>query len=94
MYGKIERNIIRSEKFKGPITTERLLGGSNIVLCTLSMFSHPKFDSAGFTRIVPVDTVIVDEASQIELGDYVPLLGHHGRKISKLVFIGDDKQRK
>lgn len=93
LYGKIERNVIRSEKFGDKIVVEQLLRGSRVILCTLSTFCHPRFDSAGFALFVPVDTVIVDEASQIEVGDYVPLLGHHGRKINKLVFIGDDKQR-
>ncbi|EPS96649.1 hypothetical protein FOMPIDRAFT_1087510, partial [Fomitopsis schrenkii] len=45
-----------------------------------------------FTELVPVKTVIVDEASQIELGDYLPLLARFGRGIEKLVFVGDDKQ--
>ena len=57
------------------------------------MFSHPHMVPAGYTRLVPVETVIVDEASQIELGDYLPLLGRFNRSIKKLVFIGDDKQR-
>ena len=47
-----------------------------------------------YTCLVPVKTVIVDEASQIELGDYLPLQARFGRNIKKLVFIGDDKQRK
>ncbi|KZT00794.1 uncharacterized protein LAESUDRAFT_665317 [Laetiporus sulphureus 93-53] len=57
------------------------------------MLSHPRIVLSGFTRIVPLSTVIVDEASQIELGDYLPLLGNFGSKIKKLAFIGDDKQR-
>lgn len=46
----------------------------------------------GFTEIVPVQTVIVDEASQIEVGDYLPMLARHKTSLRKMVFIGDDKQ--
>ncbi|KZT19145.1 P-loop containing nucleoside triphosphate hydrolase protein [Neolentinus lepideus HHB14362 ss-1] len=34
----------------------------------------------------------LDEASQIEVGDYAPLLRSYGKSLNKLVFIGDDKQ--
>jgi superfamily I DNA and/or RNA helicase len=61
------------------------------MLCTLSMLSNDRLDD--FTRLVPVDTVIVDEASQIEVGDYFPMLFRFQNSIRKLVFIGDDKQR-
>lgn len=58
------------------------------------MLSITRLETAGFTRLVPVETVIVDEASQIELGGYLTILARFGRNIKKLVFIGDDKQRK
>jgi superfamily I DNA and/or RNA helicase len=45
-------------------------------------------------RLVPSQTLIVDEASQIEIGDYFPLLDRFKHTLSKLVFIGDNKQRK
>ena len=57
------------------------------------MLATYRLMSTGFTRLVPVETVIVDEASQIELGDYLPLLSRFGQGIEKLVFVGDDKQR-
>jgi superfamily I DNA and/or RNA helicase len=37
--------------------------------------------------------MIFDEASQIEIGDYLPLLVRFRSTLQKLVFIGDDKQR-
>ncbi|TFY60454.1 hypothetical protein EVJ58_g5144 [Rhodofomes roseus] len=93
LYGKIERNVIRSELFTDhSIDTETRLLGSKVILCTLSMLSNPRLMMSGYTRLVPVETVIVDEASQIEMGDYVPLLGRFNRTLKKLVFIGDDKQ--
>jgi superfamily I DNA and/or RNA helicase len=46
-----------------------------------------------FANVVPIHTVIFDEASQIEVGDYLPLLHRFRHSLQKLVFIGDDKQR-
>ncbi|KAH9917839.1 P-loop containing nucleoside triphosphate hydrolase protein [Fomitopsis serialis] len=93
LYTKIERNVIRSDAFGDHVVgSERLLLGSTVILCTLSMLSSQRLATSGYTRLVPVETVIVDEASQIELGDYLPLLGRFDRSIKKLVFIGDDKQ--
>ncbi|KAG2074290.1 hypothetical protein BDR04DRAFT_1071679, partial [Suillus decipiens] len=54
------------------------------------MLSNPRIEE--FTRRVPVQTVIFDEASQIEVGDYLPLLQRFRHKLQKMVFIGDDKQ--
>ena len=36
-------------------------------------------------------TVVVDEASQIEIGNYIPLLSSYS-SIRKICFFGDDKQ--
>jgi regulator of nonsense transcripts 1 len=48
---------------------------------------------AQITRVVPVETLVIDEASQIDVGDYLPVIHRHQSKLQKLVFIGDDKQR-
>ncbi|CCM01391.1 uncharacterized protein FIBRA_03442 [Fibroporia radiculosa] len=93
LYEDIERNVIRSDDFApNAVGMSRLLLDSRVILCTISMLSHPRLGSTGLTRLVPVTTVIVDEASQIELGDYLPLLYKFGQNLRKLVFIGDDKQ--
>lgn len=93
LYSKIEPNVIRSDQFSNPTVTARRLAGSRVILCTLSMLSHPRLSTSGVFQIAPVNTVILDEASQIEVGDYLPLLSRFGRDLHKLVFIGDDKQR-
>lgn len=95
LYHRIDDNIVRSDQFPDDIvTTSRLLNGARVILCTMSMLSNPRLVTAGFTRLVPVDTVIIDEASQIEVGDYLPMLNQFAKTIRKIVFIGDDKQRK
>ena len=71
---------------------ERLLLGSRVILCTISMLSTNRLTQLGFTNIVPVQTVIVDEASQIEAGNYLPIFVKYKTTLRKMIFIGDDKQ--
>lgn len=88
----MENNVIRSDDFPhSRLPAERLLKGSRVVLCTLSMLSNDRL--AVFTHVVPPGLFIFDEASQIEVGDYVPMLHRYQKTTHKLVFIGDDKQR-
>ena len=53
------------------------------------MLSNSKINL--FTSKVPIKTLVVDEASQIALGDYMSPLKKFST-IQKLCFIGDDKQ--
>lgn len=93
LYEKIQENLIRSDDFVGDlVAAQRLLLGSRVILCTLSMLSNKRIGA--FVCLVPPQTIIFDEASQIEVGNYVPVLHRFSRTVSKLVFIGDDKQRK
>ena len=56
------------------------------------MMSSDQVVRSGFVEIVPVEILIVDEASQVEIGDYlIPLSRFHGT-LQKITFIGDDKQ--
>lgn len=68
----------------------RLILGSRVMLCTVSMLANEKMGT--ITRLVPVQTVIFDEASQIETGAYIPVLHLFAKTLTKMVFIGDDKQ--
>ncbi|KAF9451888.1 P-loop containing nucleoside triphosphate hydrolase protein [Macrolepiota fuliginosa MF-IS2] len=91
LYEKIEGNIIRSDDFPTSIVAaERQLLGSRVILCTLSMLSNDRISR--FAQLVPPTLLIIDEASQIQVGDYVPMLHRYQKTIRKLVFIGDDKQ--
>ncbi|KAL4064434.1 hypothetical protein J3A83DRAFT_4271611 [Scleroderma citrinum] len=55
------------------------------------MLSNPSIGN--YVSIVPVNTIIFDEASQIEVGDYIPVIHRFSRSLRKMVFIGDNKQR-
>ena len=85
--------MIESGNFQHSIVdNESLVEGVRVILCTVSMLSANRVADCGFTAIVPVQTVIVDEASQIEAGDYLPILARYKTTLRKMIFIGDDKQ--
>lgn len=94
LYEKIKSNIITLEFLSDlNVDVQRELHGSRVILCTLSMLVHPSLMRSGTTRSVPVETILVDEASQIEVHDYLPILNRFHYSIRKLAFIGDVKQR-
>jgi hypothetical protein len=88
LYTSIRANIITGGEFK-----ERLseLNGCPVVLCTLSMLSSTTLMWQGVFRRTPLHTVVIDEASQIEIGDYIPLFTNFPT-VRKVVFIGDNMQ--
>lgn len=49
----------------------RIIGSSRVMLSTLSLLSNPALDDNGTFKIVPVDRLIVDEASQINVFEYM-----------------------
>ncbi|KAI0065320.1 P-loop containing nucleoside triphosphate hydrolase protein, partial [Artomyces pyxidatus] len=92
LYHQLLPNIIRSNELpKNAQALHKALDGAQVILCTLSMLSNPRLRDLGITRAVPVTKVIIDEASQIEVGDYVSLFSQF-QTVRKVCFIGDDKQ--
>ena len=93
LYTKIKKQVIRSDDFDLDIrTTAEALGDARVILCTLSMLSSDRVVKCHFTELVPVETLIVDEASQVEIGDYLIPLSKFYHTLQKLIFIGDDRQ--
>ena len=91
LYHKIDHNVLRSDNFAGNIVgADRQLLGSRVILCTLSMLANDKIRV--FTDVVPIQIVMFDEASQIEIGDYLPMLIRFRPSLRKMIFIGDNKQ--
>ncbi|KAH9481598.1 ATP-dependent helicase upf1 [Psilocybe cubensis] len=91
LYEKVERNVITSEDLPDDILqAEHMLPTSRVILCTLSMLSNRRLSP--ITSLVPLRTVIFDEASQIEIGDYLAMMLQFRSTLQKMVFIGDDKQ--
>lgn len=72
LYEEIRQRLIRSDDlFDDKVATERLLGGSSIILCTVSMLSNPALDECGVYDLVPVEHLVVDEASQIDSFEFM-----------------------
>lgn len=91
LYGGIESYIIRSDKFYEAAKSSRFRDVS-VILCTLSMLSNNLLSK--ITSFNPFVTMIVDEASQIEIGNYMPIFSKFKTTLRKVCFIGDDKQCK
>ncbi|KAG1876597.1 P-loop containing nucleoside triphosphate hydrolase protein [Suillus subalutaceus] len=90
LYANIRANIITSEDFSAPGFFKELQT-TPVILCTLSMLSSFALRRFGGFTAAPLRTLVIDEASQIEIGDYIPLFTSH-TSIRKVCFIGDDKQ--
>ncbi|KAG0706771.1 P-loop containing nucleoside triphosphate hydrolase protein, partial [Suillus ampliporus] len=93
LYASIRANIVISEEFSKPGVLQKHLQGCPVVLCTLSMLSSFMLLKQGGFTAAPLRTLVIDEASQIEIGDYIPMFTSH-TTIRKVCFIGDDKQYK
>jgi regulator of nonsense transcripts 1 len=72
IYEIIQGKLIRSDELPGdPGDLEQALGGTCIMLSTLSMLSNPTLDDKNVFEIVPVVQLVIDEASQINLFDFM-----------------------
>ncbi|KAK7050877.1 hypothetical protein VNI00_004989 [Paramarasmius palmivorus] len=88
LYGEVRNNLIPSNHFLK--TSPRDLQGCCVILCTLSMLSARLLTK--FTQLIPIKTMVVDEASQIQVGDYFGPFDIAKNTLRKVCFIGDDKQ--
>ena len=88
MYSQVKQNVIRSDAFK---SAGSKLNGVSVILCTLSMLSNVMIKLV-FLKKVPINCLVVDEASQIEIGNYITTFTEFGATLRKVCFIGDDKQ--
>ena len=89
LYLKVQKNIISSDTFHFASSRSNLKD-CQVILCTLSMLSSPSIHK--FTKQIPLKILVVDEASQIEIGNYVSTFSDFKFSLRKLCFIGDDKQ--
>lgn len=72
IYEAVEEHLVRSDEFPEDIRAlERVLNGSRIILSTLCMLSNPALHQNGMFTLVPVNTLVVDEASQINVFEYM-----------------------
>ena len=74
MYEEVNDVVICSRQLKqksGIAGTRRLFDGVTLVLSTLSMLSIPKLNDYGLLKLIPVRSLVVDEASQIDVFDFM-----------------------
>ena len=78
---EIEATIIRSDELPNtPLEVSRMFDDVTVVLCTLGMLSNPKLSDCGLYRVVPVRSLVIDEASQIDVFEFmvIPVLAFIG----------------
>lgn len=64
--------LVRSDELPDdPRGLERVILDSRIILSTLSMLSNPALDNNGLFKLVPVEKLVIDEASQINIFEYL-----------------------
>jgi hypothetical protein len=72
LYVVIESTVIRSDEIpNSPSAVSRLFADVTVVLCTLGMLSNPKLHDCGLFRIIPVKSLVIDEASQIDVFEFM-----------------------
>ncbi|KAG6840404.1 hypothetical protein C0991_006913 [Blastosporella zonata] len=95
IYNEIQGRVIVSDEIL-PVQDisqlSRILGPTCIMLSTLGMLSNPLLDRIGMFRVIPVERLVVDEASQIKIEDFMHILHLFRRPLKKLCFFGDPKQ--
>lgn len=74
MYEEVKDVVIRSDILKqdsGISGTRQIFDGVTLVLSTLSMLSNPILTDYGLLKLIPVRSLVVDEASQIDVFDFM-----------------------
>ncbi|KAJ7648216.1 P-loop containing nucleoside triphosphate hydrolase protein [Mycena polygramma] len=93
IYGSIEDFLIRTDELIGD---ERgilhMLNGARIILSTLSTLSNPGLDQVGIFPLVPVERLVIDEASQINAFDFMHVFYKYQKSLEKICFFGDPMQ--
>ncbi len=110
MYEEIQSKVIRSDELPDSKRgVEILFDGATVVLCTLSTLSNPKLAECGLIDVLHVTSLVIDEASQIDVFEFmvIPVLAlsaisdtlkqhlfyNHSKALTKVCFFGDPKQR-
>ena len=110
MYEGVRAKVIRSDELPDDKReVSALFRGATVVLCTLSLLSNPKLLNCGLFDLLPMKSLVIDEASQIDVFEFmvIPMLPlrtisntlnqHLFHKFSKVLtkvcFFGDPKQR-
>ena len=67
--------VIRSDELPDtPGEVSMMFSDVTVVLCTLSMLSNPKLKDCGLFGVIPVTALVIDEASQIDVFEFMVIL--------------------
>ncbi|KAI1783950.1 P-loop containing nucleoside triphosphate hydrolase protein [Ganoderma leucocontextum] len=92
LYEEIKKRLIRADELiVDRVVAERFIGESTVILCTVSMLSNPGLGSCGIYDLIPVERLVVDEASQIDSFEFMHLF-HKFHMLHKVCMFGDPKQ--
>ncbi|PBK61096.1 P-loop containing nucleoside triphosphate hydrolase protein [Armillaria solidipes] len=93
IYTKVKDKLLRVDRLpKNQKNLRRTIGKSSIMLSTLSMLSNPALDQNGMFNLVPPKSLVVDEASQINVFDYMHIFFKFQNEMKQVCFFGDPKQ--
>jgi hypothetical protein len=68
----LDRNLIRPDELpEDALACERVFVRARVVLCTLGMLSNPALVERGVFDTIPVERLVIDEASQINVFDFL-----------------------
>lgn len=86
IYEKIENHLLRSDELPSDLNAmERTINGSPVILCTLSMLSNPILKDRSLYKLVPVERLVVDEASQIDVGEFMVSASAHCHHVRLII---------
>ena len=71
MYDDIELHLIVSDEFGEGFDPRIGIGSSKVILCTLSMLSSSALVKCNILEYVPMERLVVDEASQIDMFEFM-----------------------
>jgi hypothetical protein len=72
LYSGIKDVVIRTDKiFEACEDVAILFRGITLVLCTLGTLSNPMLDECGLLDLIPMRSLVIDEASQIDVFEFM-----------------------
>ncbi|KAF9529892.1 hypothetical protein CPB83DRAFT_240942 [Crepidotus variabilis] len=92
IYEEVAERLIRSDEIPDPSELGRLFDRCQIVLSTLSMLSNPVLHQCQIFKMVPMERLVVDEASQINIFEYLHIFHRFHESLLKVCFFGDKQQ--
>ncbi|KAI0359312.1 P-loop containing nucleoside triphosphate hydrolase protein [Trametes cingulata] len=90
--GRVEDTLIITDEFNGHgFDAPRRIGDARVILCTLSMLSNENLVTQKVFKHRPVERLVVDEASQIDMFEFMHLFDKF-EDLKKVCMFGDPKQ--